>query len=277
MSHDASAIDHEAALRGLTVGLQGATDLLDVRRRAWIVGVGRLSDMRGGVAVPDVATVEGILRWTRSKSLFPSGAMRFVEDDAIEFLATDVSAMTYRHRDPRGQDFLEVLAGFGTDGFVATGMTRSGNLGAERGKPSHVLVTDFEATCADLLVLARAAAETYDYRGPMDLLVGIVTDVPGEELRLRTFDPATGDLSEEDTAPQVFEPVHTRVFSHGSDEERYEALFAMAVAGARQFGRSRPQFMLAPESVDYDDVRRHTQDEGPVVLTDPLGEDGRGA
>ncbi|MDO5629133.1 MAG: hypothetical protein Q4G43_12510 [Mobilicoccus sp.] len=238
---------HEDTLDALHVGLDGAIDLLDTERRAWIIGVGWLSGVAPTREAPDVATVDGILAWTRTTSLFPSGAMRFVEDDQVEFLAADVSSMKYRHRDPRGQDFLEVLAGFGPYGFVATGMTRSGNLGAERDKRSHVLLTDLEATCVDLLVLSRAAAEAYHYDGPIDLLVGVSSLVPGEQLALRCFDPATGDLTPEADAARIFDPVHTRVSASGSDEARYERLFDLAVEAARQFGQDRPQFMLAPE------------------------------
>lgn len=239
----------------LEASLDEALTLLDVDRRAWIVGVAHLSDLPLDHPVPDLNTIGAVFGWAREQGLFPTGALNYVADADATLLAKDIVTMTFRHKDSDGGDFLEVMVGFGAAGFVALGMTRTGNLGRERGRPADVLVTDVEAACLDLGVIGTLTAQMLGYTGPIDMGLSLSDQIPGRPLCLRSFDEA-GELRPPSTEPTPSIRIVRARFTAGDEASvRFGAVYEMLLEAIAPFGVTGPEFVTdARSAIDYDVV-----------------------
>lgn len=238
------AVDDDHGL--LQASLGEAARLLDVDRRAWILGVGHLRDVDPARPMPPLDRFGAVFAWAREQGLFPTGALNYVGDAEASLLAQDIATLTFRHKDDRGDDYLEVMVGVGIAGFFAVGMTRTGNLGSETGRPADVIVTDVEAACADLAVVGTLAGQMLHYEGPVDMALSISDEVPGHPLRMRSFDEA-GELrpgrADED-APFRF--VSGSIDLRTPVRARFEAVHRMLMEAIAQFDSPLPEFVTTP-------------------------------
>ncbi len=217
---------------------------LDIENRAWILAIGRLS----GLALDedfDDPLVRTIATAAYASGDFPCSPLVFNPSRADIQTTPDYRAIVTR-QDRSGRPFLESRFGFGQAGFVATSLTRSGLLEPGRHAPSHVLLSDSESVVTELLVLLCVTAQVIGYTGEAELLLSVLSEVPGQPLVLRAFDEETGDLRPAPLCPTSFTPAYGR-FHIPADIDRvamHAALFDLATDLAVQFEVKRPQFVI---------------------------------
>ncbi len=233
----------------LAEALAVATTLLDTDRRAWVIGIAWLAE-EGRGRRPQAEDVDPVLRACRETEEFPCGAMGYVTmDGEPEINETYRMAAMHHRRD--GADYLDIRIALGVEGFLGYGFTRSGVLADGPGQPNHVLLSDVEATIADLAMLSAFSAAHLGYQGPVETVIGISWTGEPEPLRLRALDPETGELGAGVEAA-AFEPVFG---SFGTDADygtQYGVVLRMATEAAQQFGISEPQLMPVPEPLLVD-------------------------
>lgn len=238
------------AIESPAEALAMAAGHLDTASRAWVVGIGKFAQSEGIDA--HQAFLKPILEESFALGYFPQGPFSYVSrsyelEDQPEFARVILRA------DHKGEPHLEYQIAIAPMGFIRIGLTRSGRLGSGPVSPSHVLLSDVESLLLDVALLGEVTGRQTGQSGELEIAVGIVSEVPGQPLRLRAFDESTGELCPPlaGDADQVFTPVGVRIDRALGEAEVYAAVFQAGRAIAAQFGAS-PQFMPHPDLTDYD-------------------------
>lgn len=172
----------------IEAALAGAKAALDIQDRLWVIGVARLAD------IPEIrefseAEVREVIDLARETSDFPSGPAGYLPDGVTQELEEDYRLVSLAHPDA---PHLQMKLGLGIAGFVAIGLTRTGNFGSGIVDPSGVLISDVESVMADVYTLALTAAVLLGYFGPIDMAFTLSDVGPGAQPSFYALDETTG-------------------------------------------------------------------------------------
>ncbi len=231
----------------LLEAVRAAAAELDTDKRAWVIGIGRLGDNEGQPML-DVNQIHEVLQALYENGDYPLGPMAYAPDYQRAEVNPIYHMVTLEHH-REGRPYLETKIGFGIAGYVAQGFTRSGILEDHEYEPSHVLLVDVEALIADTATLLVQVALAQGYLGPCALIIGVVSDVPGHPLRLRSYDATTGELLPPDPTADSFVPVAAPIMVRETIDraEFHRILYGMSLQAAHQFGAQVPQLFLDPQ------------------------------
>ncbi len=214
-------------------------DRLDVETRAWVIGVGRLTRVRGGSEPAELRPVVGS---AFDSGAFPAGPFPFTPGLA-QFATFGSRQEAVAQFDLEAQRRFEYRVGIGAQGLLSVALTRSGCLDDDTARPSHVMLSDVESVLSDTIVLLECLADELDHTGPRHLMIGIASDVPGEDLELRAFDEDGGDALRPAAGYNAFAPVVVEYPGRLDAEEAERLLWETALSISLAFGVFVPQMV----------------------------------
>lgn len=213
---------------------------LDTGQRAWAIGAVRPARPAGLPEEPGDPVQ--VLEQADSAGRFPIGP--FLYGTYPVTTTTEPPHHVVRLDMPHGDGspFITADIELGPYGFVALAGTRSGRFIDGANDASHMLLADVEAGLSDLFVFAEIRCAQLGYRGPMEGILVMYSDVPGEPLGLRCLDEVTGQMIPEpehhEFAPLRFE------FESGSLDLGHDAAYRVSEEVAQRFGAPGPQLLL---------------------------------
>ncbi len=224
---------------------RSVVDILDTEHRAWIVGLGRLVDVRSLAESPDLRSVLSAALWLGE---FPSSPFPLHLEDLL--ITEDYGMLTARADVVLpGERRLEyrIVAG---PRAVAVALTRNGYLDDGTVDPGHVQLPDTESVLVDTVMLTSRLAATVGHLGSCHLALGIASDVPNQPLELRAYDEGSGERLRPPAGYDEFEPVYAEFRADLDGDELDLWLWDTSLAIAAQFGVFVPQLVQRPRSTE---------------------------
>lgn len=210
---------------------------LDTDARAWIVGVGLLSELTN----PPPVSIHRVLEHAASRAQFPSGPFA-VAPGVVEVEMSADGLRAGATTGTRGQPVFEGRIELHGPA-LSVALTRSGVLDDGAVEPSHVMLSDVEAVLVDLVELMEAYASECAYAGPTRVHVGIESAVPDRPVELRVYDELCGDNLRPAAGYSHFTPIDFgypgRLDPDAAEQVRWDS----AVRAAHQFGVFVPQLV----------------------------------
>lgn len=238
----------------LTGAIEGARAALDTEVRLWMIGVAHLVD------VPEVREfsadeVNSVIDLAMQHTQFPNGPVGSLLDGFSQTLNPEYRLITL-HSD--AAPHLEMQLGLGISGYVAVGLTRSGDFGGGVRHPSGVLLSDFESVLADTYSLAVGAAVHLNYLGPIEMVFDVAYDAPQQPLAFFALDEATGELMCISEGVDDFPELRHRLVLSASSTpySLHQDLNELGQRFVDQVGWDGPQLvtLLPEDSAEYRDV-----------------------
>ncbi len=212
---------------------------LDSHERAWAVGVGMLTRFSGQF---EPAELRPVIGRAFDAGDFPSGPFPFAPAHT-EFSTDGARQEAAARFDLRGGRHFEYRVGLNPRGLLSVALTRSGCLDDGSVEPSHVMLSDVESVLSDTLVLLECLAGELDYAGPRRLLIGLVSDIPGQPLELRAYDEDGGDALRPAAGYNEFSPIVVEYPGRLDKEQTERQLWDTALAISLAFGVFVPQMV----------------------------------
>ncbi|QQS02310.1 MAG: hypothetical protein IPK37_08335 [Austwickia sp.] len=216
---------------------------VDSDARAWVIGVGRLTEC----ADLQPVSTRALLAGASARGVFPAGPFG-VAPELVEVVFLDAeqrAEATLAIDQPPSFVARMGLAGPG----VYTAMSRSGQLDDGSREPSHVMLSDVEAVLIDTLELTEAYAAELGYAGPAQVLVGVESAVPGRPLELRVHDELCGDNLRPAAGYSSFDPLRVDYPGRLDEESAEQLRWDTAVRIAHTFGVFMPQLVGQAKTV----------------------------
>lgn len=238
----------------LTGAIEGAKAALDTDERLWIVGVAHLVD------VPEVREftadeVNSVIDLAMKHTQFPNGPVGSLVDGFTQTSNPDYRLITLRSD---AAPHLEMQLGLGISGYVAVGLTCSGNVGDGVVHPAGVFLSDFESVLADTYSLAVAAAVQLRYLGPIEMVFDLAYDAPQQPFAFYALDEDTGrTICVRDGVSEFSELRHRLLLSASSTPySLHQDLNALGQRFVDQVGWDGPQLvtLMREDSEAYRDV-----------------------
>ncbi|MEP7160915.1 MAG: hypothetical protein ABI746_07410 [Dermatophilaceae bacterium] len=212
---------------------------LDVHTRAWVIGVGRLTSLQRSFERAELRPVVGS---AFDSGAFPSGPFPFTPGLA-RFATVDRRQEAVAQFDLDAQRRFEYRVGIGGQGLLSVALTRSGCLDDGTAQPSHVMLSDVESVLSDTIVLLECMAGELDDTGPRRLMIGVASDVPGEDVELRAFDEDGGDTLRPAAGYNEFPPIVVEYPGRLDPDETDRLLWETALSISLAFGVFVPQMV----------------------------------